>query len=254
MNILLLGGSGFIGSKLRESLSTSNHIYSPSHSELDVTDVDSLTRTLDDRKFDCVVNCIGIVGKDLEISELYAVNTIPSKIISNYNLYYVFISSAAVYDTGIHDINSIPSSIIPYGFTKINAENNIMQTSNNYLIIRYPSIYGNSPKSMLYRVIDSARRGDAIYGTNKITNPIFLDDAISTTSTLINSIETGIYHIAASNYCRYYELIHYALEVFNIRADVEVRITEEYGSVILPNIPMPKWEESINNYYREVSI
>jgi nucleoside-diphosphate-sugar epimerase len=56
LKILLTGGSGFIGTNLRETLGRRHEVLAPSSRELDVTDAAGVDRFLHDRKPDVVVH------------------------------------------------------------------------------------------------------------------------------------------------------------------------------------------------------
>ena len=55
-NILITGGSGFIGRNLSEGLEESYNIYSPKHSELDLLEYDSLSAYLNNNNIDIVIH------------------------------------------------------------------------------------------------------------------------------------------------------------------------------------------------------
>ncbi len=57
MNILVTGGSGFIGRNLVEYLSKEHHVYSPRHKELDLLDEESVDRFFSENSIDVVIHC-----------------------------------------------------------------------------------------------------------------------------------------------------------------------------------------------------
>ena len=70
MNILILGGSGFIGSRVAKILRERQHsVTTPSHAELDLMrlDLDAAQRLLHGQ--DCVVNCIGVMSRHAAVLE-----------------------------------------------------------------------------------------------------------------------------------------------------------------------------------------
>lgn len=70
MNILILGGSGFIGSRVAKILRERQHnVTTPSHVELDLMrlDLDAAQRLL--RGQDGVVNCVGVMSRHADVLE-----------------------------------------------------------------------------------------------------------------------------------------------------------------------------------------
>ena len=70
MNILILGGSGFIGSRVAKILRERGHnVTTPSHAELDLMrlDLDAAQRLL--RGQDGVVNCVGVMSRHADVLE-----------------------------------------------------------------------------------------------------------------------------------------------------------------------------------------
>ena len=70
MNILILGGSGFIGSRVAKILRERQHnVTTPSHAELDLMrlDLDAAQRLL--RGQDGVVNCVGVMSRHADVLE-----------------------------------------------------------------------------------------------------------------------------------------------------------------------------------------
>src|SRR5664279_1529240 len=55
-NILITGGSGFIGRNLREGLSAKFNIYAPRHSELDICNANMLERYVLDNGIEAVIH------------------------------------------------------------------------------------------------------------------------------------------------------------------------------------------------------
>ncbi|OGZ43259.1 MAG: hypothetical protein A3J55_02595 [Candidatus Ryanbacteria bacterium RIFCSPHIGHO2_02_FULL_45_17b] len=63
MNILLTGGSGFIGKHIIELLGKKYTITAPSHRELDILDLDAVRTFLQAGKFDIVIHAANVGGK-----------------------------------------------------------------------------------------------------------------------------------------------------------------------------------------------
>lgn len=84
MNILLTGGSGFIGAHLKAHLEMNHTVHSPSSSELNLEDVESVDQFFNGKYFDAVVHAAG-KGRDNVNAEDFG---IMKNIISSFMLLY----------------------------------------------------------------------------------------------------------------------------------------------------------------------
>jgi UDP-glucose 4-epimerase len=66
MKILITGGSGFVGRNLVKALNKDYDVYSPSSSELDLTDAQQVTTYLQNKYFDVVIHCAIRGGRRLQ--------------------------------------------------------------------------------------------------------------------------------------------------------------------------------------------
>ena len=69
MNILLTGGTGFIGRNLYEGLKDKYKIFAPHHSELEITDTDAVRKYLIKNKIKVVINT-AVKGGDLVLENI----------------------------------------------------------------------------------------------------------------------------------------------------------------------------------------
>ncbi len=103
MNILLTGGSGFIGQNIKEALSSRYNILAPGHSQLDLLDSEDVKSFLTSRQVDLIIHCAVKPGhrNSSDLTKLFYSNT---RMFFNLvcNLDFVgkmlFISSGAIYD------------------------------------------------------------------------------------------------------------------------------------------------------------
>ena len=66
MKILITGGSGFVGRNLIKALNKDYDVYSPSSSELDLTNAQQVTTYLQNKYFDVVIHCAIRGGRRLQ--------------------------------------------------------------------------------------------------------------------------------------------------------------------------------------------
>ena len=104
MNILLTGGSGFLGKRILNKLFTKDYnVYAPRSTEMDLMDIESIKDYISDKRIDIVINSAAYYG-GLNINLEEPVNLLykNSQMISN--LYY------AIKDSGVIKTIAIGSS------------------------------------------------------------------------------------------------------------------------------------------------
>ena len=89
-SVLLLGGSGSLGSSIIKKLNSSKNftIHNPSSKILNFNNKkieDKLFRVLKENNFDIIINCVGIFGfNDVNFNKIININTFSNWIILNY--------------------------------------------------------------------------------------------------------------------------------------------------------------------------
>ena len=136
MNILLTGGTGFLGSKIIDS-SLFNNLYYPTREEMDLTEMDSIKRFLMAKNIDVVIHCAALVrmnkcqnNPDHAITNnIIGTSNLVVQIIeasrqTKKNYRFIHISTDAVYpgDRGNYNENSKTIPYNNYGWSKLGAE------------------------------------------------------------------------------------------------------------------------------------
>lgn len=175
--VLILGGTGFFGKALRQSLLQSGcrvgatYLNQPpipddqisAFTRLDILDAEAVHATLFD--WDIVVNCTGQVTRPilpcLETNSLGIVNIATAVRASGARL--VHVSSMAVYGTAAHvDESTPPSPETPYATAKVTAEillRNALPTER-LTICRLSNLYGPGQKVGVIAYLQRSLRSD----------------------------------------------------------------------------------------------
>jgi len=151
MNILLTGGSGFIGKNLKEYLEKKYTVFAPTHQELELTNKEKIAEFSKKNKIKIVIHAAGVGGhrknRDENILEnnlkmFFSIADNPVKFEK-----IIFLGSGAEYDKSKNIINAkefefgknIPDD--DYGFSKYICSKYI-EKSNNIINLRLFGVFG----------------------------------------------------------------------------------------------------------------
>ena len=225
-NILITGGTGFLGSKIYNDLNPNYFILSVGRSSCNdiICDLSTKVPQFFNSIFDTVIHCAGkahsIPKNKNEVQEFTEVNFTGTKnllkgidSLSILPKSFVFISSVAVY--GVEQgmlINEqhVASPKTPYGITKKLAEDYIIKwgEKNNVktCIIRAPLIIGKAPLGNLKFMIDNIKSGRYlnIDKGQARKSMVLAQDIISFIPVLIEN--EGVYNLTDGCHPSFFEL------------------------------------------------
>lgn len=281
MRILITGGGGQLGSDCSIILSHAHDVIVKDSKGLDISDRDEVDRAIQDYKPDIILNCAAYTKVDkaeTEREKAWNVNVEGprnlSRSIKRDGGRLIHISTDYVFDgkkepPEPYTEDDKPSPISYYGMTKLEGERAIMETIDNYTIIRTAWLYGinghNFLKTMLRLSINNPEK------EIRVVNDQFGSATWSYTlarqiSIIIDTDKRGIYHATSEGYCTWYELAVYFLNQMGIKHNIIPCTTEEYPTPaarprnsILENKRlkedginiMPYWMDDIDRFVEE---
>jgi len=266
MKILVLGGSGVIGSKLVKYLTDggnkveytylTNKIPSLRGHNLSIIQKSSTISLIAKINPDVVIHTIALTNVDLcETNNILAdcinidgtKNIIEGCKITKSKL--VYISTCFVFDgkkTQYFEDDS-PSSATYYGYTKLEGEKLVKNSGLPYLILRTDQPYcctekwqhTNSP----LRVINTLRSGKILREVIDWYNtPTYVPDFVEATNKLLEYDHTGIFHITGSDFVSRYKFSIETAKVFGLNHNM----IESIKSNVL-NLPAKRVNVNLNN-------
>ncbi|MCL4528197.1 MAG: SDR family oxidoreductase [Chloroflexi bacterium] len=235
MLILIVGASGFLGSRLFSDLRTNNEVVgsylsrpSPDLIRLDVSDRDRVQKLLETTRIDLIIDCGGMTRPDACESNpqrAYSVNVEGAKNLADFACCkIIYFSTDYVFDGSKESYteNDEPHPINVYGKTKLDAEKIILRDPKN-IVVRVSGLYGFSQRNnefllslsnpVIYKAIDC------------YASSILLDDIVDNWPFLVSA--SGLYHMTDGRRLSRFEFASKAVRVLGINSKVIAKTSDE---------------------------
>ena len=241
MKIILLGSSGQLGKEFEKFLSQNKSVvlYSFSHNELDILNLDTLLNEFKDVKPDVVINCAAYtkVDKAEEEQDLaYRVNAIGTKNVSfaafRVNAKIVYFSTDYVFDgnKGSPYIEfDKPNPLSVYGKSKLFGEKYTKEFNPNHLILRISWLYGVYGNNFVKTIIKlSKEKKELRVVDDQIGAPTYTLDVVKQTWELVEKDYVGLFHSSNEGEVSWFGFANEIVKRLNLNVDVVPIKTEEY--------------------------
>ena len=224
MAIVVLGGSGLVGSCLVEGWTTRAEVVAPAHTDLDVLDPRAMSTFLETTPADTVVNLVAwanVDGAEPETGDtggmVHRLNVeLPGRLANEcrrLGKHLIHVSTDYVFDGTKADApytEADPTrALCWYAETKLRGEHALLEANANACIARIemPFTGRDHPKRDLARtIVARLQQGLTIQGvTDQRITPIFLDDAAVALWHLVEARHTGVIHVAARDWTTPFE-------------------------------------------------
>jgi dTDP-4-dehydrorhamnose reductase len=234
---VIFGSSGLLGTEFRILLGP--EALPLSHSQLDITDIISVIKILDEVKPEVVVNCAAWTdvdgAEDINSPENLAkcrmTNIVASEMIAKecerLGASYIGFSSDHVF--GLDKTRVTPYTeedvggpVNQYGLSKLEGENTVLAHCSKAYMIRTCGLYGpptieGGKKVFVNQLLDKVSRGEKVKVVyDRICTPTYVYGFARKVMQLVNSKGPyGLYNITNSGSCNWFEFGSYALDVVN---------------------------------------
>jgi len=228
MRVLIIGGSGFLGSKLVGSLNGNpqstyhqNKIF-PNQIQMDLADKESVRRCLNRTKPEVIFHCGGLTDTDFCESNQDLANRVnvsgTNELVNGFDGKVIYFSTDYVFD-GEHapyDEKSEPNPLNHYGKTKLAAERVVLEKSQN-LVVRVSGLYGFNGNNN--RFLDGLRSRRVIKASQElISTPTYIENLARAVPEFIGM--SGILHFTGEQSFSRYNFAKLAVESFGLDAEV----------------------------------
>jgi dTDP-4-dehydrorhamnose reductase len=222
-SVLVLGGSGLVGSRLRALWP---EVLAPSHTELDVLQTDQLARYLEHTRPDTVINLAAwadVDGAEAQRGDesglAFQLNAaLPAKLAQQCKergIHLVHVSTDYVFD-GMQDDQPYVETdrtnpLCWYAVTKLRGEELLRALSASACLARIEMPYMAQAHAkgdlarLCVRRLASGQTMQAV--TDQRITPVFLDDAVAAIRKLAEQRGSGIFHVASASWTTPYEFV-----------------------------------------------
>ncbi|MBI2596933.1 NAD(P)-dependent oxidoreductase [Candidatus Daviesbacteria bacterium] len=240
--VLLFGGSGLVGSGIKQLLSDRYRIIAPAHDEVDVIRSDHVTAIIEQIQPNNIIYAVGLASIDRaeqepELANLLNVKApaLVAKVAASFGIPLLYFSTNAVFDgTKKNRPYKETDKTNPksgYGKSKLMGEQIVMNISDKNYVVRFIMPYPTTPhkrKNFTWTILDAFKEGKEIYGiTDQVINPICVSDIAEAVHALIATGAGGIYHLGATDYVTNIEFIKKLARIFNFNFNLIKEISFE---------------------------
>jgi dTDP-4-dehydrorhamnose reductase len=226
--ILLLGGTGLLGSDLRVSLSPLGLVVAPRRAELDAENVTAVRDVVRSLRPSCIVNAAAFSAVDPAedapdvarrlnaalprvLAEEAARLAVP---LVHYSTDYVFDGSSSTPYTE----SDSPNPLNVYGETKLEGEIAVGEAGGPHLILRTAWLHGNARRTFVSAIREAVRTNAPIRAVNdQWGSPTLSRRVADTTADILGSLrrgdrfpldvsQSGTYHLVATGAATWYDI------------------------------------------------
>lgn len=248
MRVLLLGGTGLLGSAVRASMPVGVTLDAPTRAALDVTSHDMLAHAIAESGADWIVNCAGYTAVDdaeRHVDEARVLNAdVPAWIgraaklagarVLHVSTDYVFSGENT---TPWREADLCEPRTV-YGRTKLDGEQRLTASGADALIVRTAWLYGKSGRSFPRTMWERALAGQASRVVNDQHGaPTFADDLASWCWGLIAQQAHGVVHASNTGTASWYDVARHIYTRAGLSDAVTAVTSAEYAAAA----PRPRY-------------
>jgi len=255
MKLVVIGANGQLGSDVVAAFSANgDDVAQLTHSDIEVADLDSVSRALRDLRPHVVVNTAAmhhVENCEREPEKAFAVNALGPRnlavVTRQSGAVLMHVSTDYVFDGSkgspyVED--DAPRPLNVYGVTKLAGEHFVRCTNEKHFVIRTSALYGTRPcrakggLNFVELMLNLAReRGEASVVDSEIVTPTSTAEVARQLVVLSRSERYGLYHATAEGSCSWYG---FAREIFvstGARVDLKVASASDF----LAKVPRPRY-------------
>ena len=288
MNELAKRGYDGIGTDIADSYSgvqDNTAVVGMPYVQLDITDAESVEKTIKEIKPDVVVHCAAWTAVDAAEDEenrdkVFAVNVEGTKNIAHackeIGCKMLYLSTDYVFDgQGTKPWQPDCKDYKPlnvYAQTKLEGELAVSSTLEKYFIVRIAWVFGLNGKNFIKTMINVGKTHDEVRVVNdQIGTPTYTYDLARLLVDMCETEKYGYYHATnEGGYISWYDFCVEFYRQYGLKTKVTPVTTEEYGlskaarpfnsrldkKKLVENgfTPLPTWQDAVSRYLKEAQL
>jgi dTDP-4-dehydrorhamnose reductase len=281
LKLLLIGGSGRLGSAIKRVLGASYDIAAPGRDELDITNAEQVRAAIEKYRADWVLNLAayndvqaaeGDGAKQAVLMNSYAPGLIAAAAHAAGSR-TLHVSTNYIFDGGKTDgytEDDEPKPLNLYGMSKYLGELAVTARDPSAVIVRSSRLYGpkadseNAKRSFVDIIIEDAKQPTFSVDNGEVSGPTLVDDLAKHIDAHIfraSEVAPGIYHMANAGGCTWFQWAQEIVKDLGLNSVVTPRDPNEikrparraaYSMLISTEVPaMRSWQEALADFLKQ---
>lgn len=257
MRIVLFGKNGQLGWEFQRILPSFGELIALDYEDLDLSDLLTLQRKLDELKPDLIVNASAYTAVDQAESQqdlAEAVNGVAPGVMAeaarksggmlvHYSTDYIFDGSKG----GLYVETDSPNPLNEYGRSKLTGERNVQQAGDAYVILRTSWVYSTLGNSFVSKTLEWARKNPTLrIVSDQVSNPTWARSLAETSALMLARAGDeilnffreygGVYHLAGGGFASRFE---WAQEILANDPNPQEQVVEKMETALTADFPTP---------------
>jgi dTDP-4-dehydrorhamnose reductase len=268
MKTAVIGANGQLGSDIVKAFKAEgDEVIELNHSKIEVSDIDSVSKTLKNVKADVVINTSAqhnVEKCEQNPALSFAVNGIGARnlaiVCNDTDSTLVHISTDYVFD-GVKRAPYVEtdktSSLNVYGNTKVSGEQFVESISRKYFVVRTSGVYGHNPcrakgglnfVELMLKL--SKERPEIRVVDDEILTPTYTGEIAKQMVRLLSTDAYGLYHATAEGSCSWYKFAKKIFELTKSNVNLNIAGPDEFPM----KVPRPKYSVLENANLKKIGL
>lgn len=274
MKVLITGASGTLGQALCRQLGEKYEVVGLCRPDFDLKDKNGVLVRVKKENPDVLIHTAALTNVDYcqnNPDEAYEVNAKGTanlcEAIKGKNCLFIHISTDYVFDgtkKGVYIETDKPNPINIYAKTKLEAEKIVSSSTEKNFILRVSWLFGKKGKDFVSMVVEKIKKNESLsIICDKFSVPTYAFDLVFAIEVLFKQDQYGIYNLANSGSCSWFEWAKKIVEYYGVKSDVQPTQLEDFNfsaerpknTVLncdkffnLTGMRLRSWQEAVKEY------